>query len=210
MNETILAAAAVSATILPPPSESQLTARFLAEFTEVSGKLLCRGSFDSLMPTLMGLARSASARKLAFAAGAGLPLSKVAQQLAQEGFEVSQAGEGAEQNSTEAMGAWEIGVVEADYAIAATGTLALVASPQNPRVLSLLPPISVVALRASRIVPNLAAMFGRLDPAVIAHQSIVLVTGPSRTADIEKRLVLGAHGPKELYLALIEDSDAAI
>jgi len=73
--------------------------------------------------------------------------------------------------------------------------------------LSIYPPIHIVIAKASQLVwdlkDSLAYMqkrYGQEIPTMIST-----ITGPSRTADIEKRLVLGAHGPKELYVLLLED-----
>ncbi len=96
-----------------------------------------------------------------------------------------------------------MGIAEADYGVASTGTLAVAADATRPGALTLLPPLSVLILRTDRIVPNLAALFERMGPAAIAEKRLTLITGPSRTADIEKRIVMGVHGPRELCVILI-------
>jgi L-lactate dehydrogenase complex protein LldG len=77
------------------------------------------------------------------------------------------------------------------------------------RRLTIYPPIHVVVAFASQIVPDLPegiAYLRQLHPEGLPSM-VSLVTGPSRTADIEKTLVLGAHGPKELHVILIDDLD---
>jgi L-lactate dehydrogenase complex protein LldG len=101
----------------------------------------------------------------------------------------------------------DLGIVEADYAIAATGTIAQIATASRPRLASLLPPSSVIVLHVDRIVPDLAALVRTVGPERISDNPMVLITGPSRTADIEKRIVLGVHGPKDLYVVLIWPKD---
>ena len=91
-------------------------------------------------------------------------------------------------------------MVEADYAIAATGTLAMLATPERPGSLTLLPPVNVILVNADRIVPDLAAVIAAIGPAAIATHRLALITGPSRTADIEKRIVIGVHGPREIHV----------
>jgi L-lactate dehydrogenase complex protein LldG len=94
-------------------------------------------------------------------------------------------------------------VVEADYAIASTGTFAVVATPGRPSSLTLLPPANLIFVAVDRILPDLAAVINALGPdAVMAHR-IAFITGPSRTADIEKMIVIGVHGPKQLYAAAV-------
>ena len=101
----------------------------------------------------------------------------------------------------------DFAVVEADYAIAATGTLAMVATPERPGSLTLLPPVNVILVNAERILPDLAAALAAIGPAAIASHRLALVTGPSRTADIEKRIVLGVHGPREIHVAAVWHGD---
>ena len=86
--------------------------------------------------------------------------------------------------------------------IAETGTILLLAGPTPVRTASILARRHVVVARAASVVPDLAAAFERHPPGKDASWAC-LVTGPSRTADIEKRLVLGAHGPLALDVLLL-------
>jgi L-lactate dehydrogenase complex protein LldG len=105
----------------------------------------------------------------------------------------------------EAAAQAEVGLTEADYALADTGTLVVLARPGQPRLASLLPPVHVALLDAARILPHLDALLAELEADRTRLTScLTLITGPSRTADIEKKIVLGAHGPKELHVVLYE------
>jgi L-lactate utilization protein LutC len=97
----------------------------------------------------------------------------------------------------------DLAVVEAHYAIASTGTLVMVATPARPSSLTLLPPANVIIVDSTRMMPDLAAAIAALGAKEITNHRVALVTGPSRTADIEKRIVLGIHGPRELYVAIV-------
>jgi L-lactate dehydrogenase complex protein LldG len=92
------------------------------------------------------------------------------------------------------------GVSRAVFGVAATGSVVLASSPDEPRSRHLLPEVHVSLLRADAIVPDLAMLFtalaGRLPSA------LAIVTGPSRSADIEQRLVVGVHGPREVHVVL--------
>jgi L-lactate dehydrogenase complex protein LldG len=97
----------------------------------------------------------------------------------------------------------DFAIVEADYAIAATGTLAMLATPERPGSLTLLPPVNVILVSVERILSDLAAAIAAIGASAIASHRLALVSGPSRTADIEKRIVLGVHGPRELHVAAV-------
>lgn len=94
------------------------------------------------------------------------------------------------------------GVSEAMYGLADTGSVVLAASSQEPRAASLLPAIHVTRLHADRILQGLDELFTALGDDL--PSSLAIVTGPSRSADIEQRLAVGVHGPGEVHVALIE------
>jgi len=96
--------------------------------------------------------------------------------------------------------------------IADTGTLVLRPGPHEPRTLSLVPPVHVAVLLASRLHPSLPAAMHALFPAdgpPALPTNLLLVTGPSKTADIQQVLAYGAHGPKELVIVLVNDLEAS-
>lgn len=98
----------------------------------------------------------------------------------------------------------DIGISTVDYALAQTGTFVMLASPENPRLVSLLPPVHIAVIPRSRIVANLDTLLGVLPLPAQQASSMVLITGPSRTADIEQILVRGVHGPGEVYAVIVE------
>jgi len=97
--------------------------------------------------------------------------------------------------------------------IAETGTLMLPSGADRPTTLNLLPDTAVVVLRASRVVGSYEDAWDMLRAATpgpfVMPRNVMLVTGPSRSADIEQTLELGAHGPRRLHVLLIEDDPAA-
>jgi len=93
-----------------------------------------------------------------------------------------------------------VGITGVDAAFATTGTLALKTIPGHGRLPSLLPPVHIALLERSRIFARLEDWFAAEGQAAIeASRSIALVSGPSRTGDIEMQTVLGVHGPGELH-----------
>jgi L-lactate dehydrogenase complex protein LldG len=94
----------------------------------------------------------------------------------------------------------EAPVVEAAYGIAETGSVVFVPTPAQPRRSWLDAEVLVVELARDRILPNLEALFAAIGPK--PPSAVAIVTGPSRTADIEQTLVVGVHGPRELHVVL--------
>ena len=86
-----------------------------------------------------------------------------------------------------------VGVSEMEWGLADTGTVVQDATDPALRLVSTLPEIHVALLPASRILPGLADVLPKLDPGRAPY--ISFVTGPSRTADIERVLTIGVHGP---------------
>jgi L-lactate dehydrogenase complex protein LldG len=89
----------------------------------------------------------------------------------------------------------DVGITSADYALADTGTLVMLSSPQEARMISLLPPAHIAVVPRERILTGLDELFSLLPNPAESTSSMVLITGPSRTADIEQILVRGVHGP---------------
>jgi L-lactate dehydrogenase complex protein LldG len=97
----------------------------------------------------------------------------------------------------------------ADVGIAESGTLLLLGGAGRGRMASLLAPVHIAVLRAAQLVRGLGEAFARIQarrgPDVFADASnLTLITGPSRTADIELTLTLGVHGPREIHVVLID------
>ncbi|HEX8986191.1 MAG TPA: lactate utilization protein [Bryobacteraceae bacterium] len=95
------------------------------------------------------------------------------------------------------------GITGADYALADTGTLVMLSSPEEARMISLLPPVHVALVSRDRILTGLDELFSILPRPGDVTSSMVLITGPSRTADIEQILVRGVHGPGEIHVVVV-------
>ncbi len=89
-----------------------------------------------------------------------------------------------------------MGVTGADAALPETGTLVLRASAEHSQVVSLLPRVHLAIVRPAALRADLHAVLDEVKGDARVH----FVTGPSRTADIEKTLAIGVHGPKALYV----------
>jgi iron-sulfur cluster protein len=110
----------------------------------------------------------------------------------------------------------EMGVSGANIAIADTGTLVLVTNEGNARLVTTLPPIHVAVVGYEKLVESLSDATAILEvlPRSATGQKITsyvsFTTGPSRTADIEKTLTLGMHGPKEVHIVFVDNGRKAM
>lgn len=98
----------------------------------------------------------------------------------------------------------DVGITSADYALADTGTLVMLSSPREARLISLLPPAHIAIVPRDRILTGLDELFTVLPRPAEQSSSMVLITGPSRTADIEQILVRGVHGPGQITVIVAE------
>ncbi len=104
-----------------------------------------------------------------------------------------------------ASGGRAVGVVRAAKGIAQTGTCIVVTDDESVRLDTMLPEVSVILLNRADILPDLpsAAPFLRAEQTQGRASYVSFITGPSRTADIERVSAIGVHGPLELHIVLI-------
>ncbi|HMJ86473.1 MAG TPA: lactate utilization protein [Vicinamibacterales bacterium] len=96
-----------------------------------------------------------------------------------------------------------VGLTGALAGLADTGSLALVSGPGRARIASLLPPMHVAVLRADQIVPSFGVFLAAHPHVADEGSNLALITGPSRTADIEMTLTRGVHGPGHVHVVII-------
>jgi L-lactate dehydrogenase complex protein LldG len=118
-------------------------------------------------------------------------IEQFAEQAAQAGFTVHR-GEIPQLDGAE--------ISHAAYALADTGSVVLLSSDE-PRARSLLPWIHVTVVREDTIVAGLEELFEALGTDL--PSSVAIVTGPSRSADIEQKLAVGVHGPGEVHVVIV-------
>lgn len=126
-----------------------------------------------------------------------IPLAGLEESLSERGIGV---GEGRDPTV-------RVGLTGVDAALAATGSLVLEAGPGKPRLASLLPPVHIAVVGAAQIVPDLETWIGQRGSLGMDQyrklSSVMVISGPSRTADIAMELILGMHGPGELHIVLV-------
>lgn len=96
-----------------------------------------------------------------------------------------------------------VGLTGAHAALADTGSVVVVSGPGRGRIASLLPPTHIAVVRAEQMYPSLGPFLAANPDVVEIGANTVVITGPSRTGDIEGTLVLGVHGPGDLHVVLI-------
>lgn len=102
------------------------------------------------------------------------------------------------------------GFTIADWGVAETGTLVLDSTSEDIRIATMLAETHVAVLPASKIKPDSMSLANELNAVLKRDASIyyAFITGASRTADIERVLAVGVHGPKELHLLIMEENNA--
>ena len=114
------------------------------------------------------------------------------------GYEVARVG-GAPV-SRDALFAADVGITGVTALVAETGSLVIAAGPHELRSTSLLPPVHIAVASSAQIVPDLFDLLEPYGPDHALPSNLVLITGPSKTGDIELKLVTGVHGPGEVHV----------
>jgi L-lactate dehydrogenase complex protein LldG len=113
------------------------------------------------------------------------------------------SGAGDTKDSKGRLFAADAGITGVDWLIAETGSMVMLSRSGQARSLSLLPPLHIAVASAEQILPDLFDLFAPgLIPTLPAN--ITLITGPSKTGDIELKLVTGVHGPGEVHVVIID------
>lgn len=177
-----------------PVIDAPLDVTFAEELLKVSGKFVYCESDDEFLSVLQ-----------AFILEKDWPVifcydEKIQRLLKQGGIPF--------ESEAERFNELKIGITRCEYLIARYGTVMVSSNVSPGRKMNVFPEIHLILAWTSQLVPdlkqaiqNIRKKYGQDFPSMIS-----LITGPSRTADIEKTLVMGAHGPKELYVFLLEDS----
>lgn len=178
-------------------------ARFRQEFAAAGGQTHLVADRDAAVAAVVELARRCSARRVLLGSGEVLDALQLADRLREAGAEVLRASDA--QLNREAVFQADVGVSGVDFLLAETGSMVLMSRPEQPRSLSLLPPIHVAVAERRQILPDLFDLFagGGVRPEE-APACVTIITGPSKTGDIELRLVSGVHGPGEVHVVLID------
>ena len=135
-----------------------------------------------------------------------LPASGVASALTAAGLTRVQGEVPAETRIEHQLGYrdLDLGVTGAAAGLAESGSVVLDHRPGRPRMASLVPEVHVALLDLTLLERTLAHWARRYPESVADTANLVVITGPSRTGDIEQQLTLGVHGPKHVHIVLIQ------
>jgi len=180
--------------------------RFRDEFIAAGGFVHVVADPVATSEIVVLLLRERSVHRVLLGAGGVLDSLDLYAQLKIAGLEITHTSDDGERRDD--YFAAEAGISGVDYLIAETGSLVLLSRPEQPRSLSLLPPIHIAVARLDQILPDLFDLF---EPGLWADRGglpscLSIITGPSKTGDIELRLVTGVHGPGEVHVVLIAPS----
>jgi len=195
----------------PPTRQAELVSMFAREVESLSAGYLGAVAAAEVGARVTMLAEHAGALGVTLGRGLTLDFDALALALERDGREVIRTDPAPDEAARKAwigrLARTDLGIVEARCAIASSGTLVVISTPDSPSSLTLVPPISLIIVRADRIVGDVAQAIEALGAATVSGHRVVMITGPSRTADIEKRIVLGVHGPKELHVLVVWPDD---
>ena len=181
-----------------PPTE-QMAERFTQELEAISGELHRCASMDDARAKLTGLLEELECTSIG---GTDRPLCReVASELAPDRVDWGES-----EVEPKKLAELSAGLVAADYLVADTGTAMVACGTPHERLMCYLPPVCFVIATTDRLVEHLPAAWEEIAPRAAdpaTRGEFVLITGPSRTADIEKILILGVHGPKRLIVLLV-------
>jgi len=193
----------------PPPTEvwpttdptpEAMAERFTAELEKVAGEVVRCKSIDDAQAKLAELMQTSEWQSLG---AVDRPICReLTADLPAEQVEWAKADWDPQE-----MGRLSAGLVAAEWLLADTGSAVVVNETPEQRLLCYLPPACVVVARSDQLREHMPAAWPEIarstsDPD--RRGEFVVITGPSRTADIEKILILGVHGPKRLVVLLIE------
>ena len=182
------------------PSTEAMVERFTSELAAVQGEVIRCGTIDEARAKLaellddsqwesIGAADRPECRWLA----ADLSPEKI--HWARDGWEPQRMGE------------LSVGLVAAERLLADTGTCLVANHTAEERLLCYLPPACLIIARTDQLVEHMPAAWEQIARETAEPErrgEFVIITGPSRTADIEKILILGVHGPKRLVVVLVD------
>jgi L-lactate dehydrogenase complex protein LldG len=194
---------------VPPPIDESITrlVRGDADLAELFMKragdlkmLVERASLDDVVGRITAFLREKACRKVAF------PVSELFEELGLlDALRIAgiEATRWDQMSLDELYDGYDCGITDVTYAVAETGSLVIKTSAAHGRGLSLVPMYHVAVIEQRQLVPDLIDLFTRLASEG-AGNGVVMISGPSKTADIEMNVVTGVHGPNVVKAFILQ------
>ena len=182
-------------------ADGDLLVRFTAMASDAGMQVHQAADAQQAGGLVADLLRQAGARRVLVEPGSFVARDSIMEALAGGDIELLN-----QPSDDEVLFSADVGITGVYGAIAETGSLVLRAGPESPRMMSLTPPVHVALLACGQIVPDLldwASLHAPGEHPAGAYE--VLITGPSKTADIELNLVTGVHGPGEVHVVVLRE-----
>jgi L-lactate dehydrogenase complex protein LldG len=187
--------------------QEDMISAFERELDALSGRLHIASTRSEATEIVLQLVKEYSADTILSWSSEMLPLAGIREQLANAGVTIIESTASATDEdrarSMRTKSRAQMGLTGAQAGLADTGSIVLVSGPGRPRSASLLPPVHVALLSIDDLFASLNDVFNARPELVQMGSNIVVITGPSRTADIELTLTIGVHGPSELHVVLL-------
>lgn len=184
-----------------------LVDQFGSELMKLGGIVIPLPDESELGPAVAAYLKEADFKRLiAWPAGDALQGRDPGDYLKEQGLEVAYwSGSGDRDALIRQAETSQAGLVYASHGISETGSIVLYNRGDRGRLVSLLPNQLLAVVRASTVVPRITQVLGQMAPRALEHSCVNIITGPSRTSDIEMDLTIGVHGPGRIAVFLIED-----
>jgi L-lactate dehydrogenase complex protein LldG len=179
-------------------------ARFCDELIAAGGRAHVVPDADTAAARMLELVHAKAAQRVLLGRGALLDKLSLSHRLRSYGVQVQVVDTLSDGTERDQFFQADLGISGVAYAIAETGTLVMASARSEPRSLSLLPPVHIAVVGQSQLLPDLFDFFAALETGKAQLPSCLsLITGPSKTGDIELKLVTGVHGPGELHVVVV-------
>lgn len=188
----------------PQPFEPKmLVSRWRQELEALTGHVYGPLTDEAALNQVVELAQAQQAGQILIWDETELPVAGLGRRLQASNIQMVRPADSLDRQTLAAI---PLGITGALAGLADTGSIIVASGPGRARSASLLPPIHLALLRVSQLYPDLptwmAEQGGKLLPSTA---NLVIITGPSRTADIELTLVMGVHGPREIHVILVDE-----
>jgi L-lactate dehydrogenase complex protein LldG len=190
-----------------PSDRDAMAASFIAQLEKLSGVVHRVSSDTDAVATVLGLVEARGATRVLAWDDRWLQPEGIGDSLRARGVTLEPCwlpAAGPERAARlQALDAVLVGLTGAFAALADTGSVVVISGPGRGRIASLLPPTHIAIVRAEQLFPSLGHFLAANTGVADIGSNMVVITGPSRTGDIEGTLVLGVHGPGDLHVVLI-------